>query len=836
MDAPAGPPTVEQMLAHRAWLRRLAGALVADPNAADDLEQEVWLRALTRPPRFGAAVRSWLRTVLHRTAVDLGRGESRRRRREESVPRRDAQPAADAMAEEAESQRRVTQAVLALEDPYRDAVLQRYLWDHPVPEVARRSGVPVETVRTRLRRALALLRERLDAEHGGERSAWSAALLPGTDRSAGPPAVASTGVAALGWKAVAALCALGLGIVALAWWGWISPRRGSDPAPEGQSLGRDVGTLDADEAARVRATLAGRPPPVPVAGAGEAAPPAPAVAPAAPAGDPRADRITGRIAGRDGKAVAGARAWLDTETRLDRLAPRATDAVSAEIDEAGTFSFEALPGREYRLTVEAPGFATATVPIRSGASDVAIVLEPAASIAGQVVSKDTGLPVPRLELNARPAQSPNSTRPHLAVSGEEGRFAFGGLPEGEYVLSFGNSFEVTADAGNEYLTGTLGPVPTGSIHVRVEVVPGFAIAGVLREPSGLPSRRLFSVEASGRTERGDSEWARHRSTRSGPDGRFRIGGLPRGLYVLTLRAVTAEEGGGENPYAAARIDGIAAGTDDLVVDLREGASVRGILVADDGAPVTGAGYVWVFPQGTSAASPESVAVTVDAEGRFATPTLDAGRRYDVFASGFPGVMQGKVEGVVPGAEEVRVTCRRAGTITGRVVDADGKPVPDGVGVTASATDAASGTSAGRPGVAYTRAGGTFTLEGLGPFAFTLRAGGAASAYVTAEAATDVRVGAEDVVLKVRLGVRVRGRLEDPAGRPVGTRHLQADGVGGGNGLGCWARASAEDGRFVLAGVPEGPFTLSAYIGDEFVVLGKFETSAADDLVVVVPGR
>src|SRR5262245_2004586 len=74
--------------------------------------------------------------------------------------------------------RRVVSSVLALEEPYRDVVLLRFFEDLPPREVARRLGVPTETVRTRTRRALDRLRERLDAEHGGDRAAWSAALAP----------------------------------------------------------------------------------------------------------------------------------------------------------------------------------------------------------------------------------------------------------------------------------------------------------------------------------------------------------------------------------------------------------------------------------------------------------------------------------------------------------------------------------------------------------------------------------------------------------------------------------------------------------------------------------
>ncbi len=73
-------------------------------------------------------------------------------------------------------QRRVLDAVRELPEPYRSTIVHRYLDELSREEIAERLGIPLETVRTRLRRALRLLRERLDME---ERSApWVGALLP----------------------------------------------------------------------------------------------------------------------------------------------------------------------------------------------------------------------------------------------------------------------------------------------------------------------------------------------------------------------------------------------------------------------------------------------------------------------------------------------------------------------------------------------------------------------------------------------------------------------------------------------------------------------------------
>ena len=49
-------------------------------------------------------------------------------------------------------------ALMELDEPYRETLLLRYMKGLSVPAVARRMSVPVESVRTRQNRALAQLR------------------------------------------------------------------------------------------------------------------------------------------------------------------------------------------------------------------------------------------------------------------------------------------------------------------------------------------------------------------------------------------------------------------------------------------------------------------------------------------------------------------------------------------------------------------------------------------------------------------------------------------------------------------------------------------------------
>lgn len=177
----------EELLRHDAFVRELAHRLVFDGQAADDVVQDTWAAALAARSSPIDSMRGWLATVARRVAGRRARTDRRRTKRERAVA--DDAPApsvADLVARE-EARSAVVRAVLALPESYRDVVVLRWFEGLPPRDVARRLGVPVETVRTRHRRALEQLRETLDGQHGGDRRAWIASLLPLTAVPA-PPA------------------------------------------------------------------------------------------------------------------------------------------------------------------------------------------------------------------------------------------------------------------------------------------------------------------------------------------------------------------------------------------------------------------------------------------------------------------------------------------------------------------------------------------------------------------------------------------------------------------------------------------------------------------------
>ncbi len=177
-ERPDSLPATDLLLAHAEFLSALSARLVASGADADDLQQETWLSALRHPPADAGAVRAWLAKVVRNHALQQHRSRRRRASREQWVAREESLPSTDEIVARENARRAVVDSLSELAEPYRSTLLLRFYEDLSPRDVAARMGVPVETVRTRLKRGTALLRESLDRRNGGDRSAWTSALLP----------------------------------------------------------------------------------------------------------------------------------------------------------------------------------------------------------------------------------------------------------------------------------------------------------------------------------------------------------------------------------------------------------------------------------------------------------------------------------------------------------------------------------------------------------------------------------------------------------------------------------------------------------------------------------
>jgi RNA polymerase sigma factor (sigma-70 family) len=240
MSAPKPSTDLEALLAHAGWVSRLAKCLVADSNQADDVVQQAWVAALDHPPRHASNLRAWWSQVVRNTARQLGRTESRRVQREKVAPRPEPLASPEDLAHQAELHQVLVGAVLALEEPYRSAVLLRYYHDQSPQQIAEIHGVPGSTARSWLRRGLEQLRAQLDERVEGGRSAWVLILGPTGSPTSSPVPVApasaistsTVGVLAMALQTKLILGAALIGIVASM---WVLSRHASNAVPEQQT-------------------------------------------------------------------------------------------------------------------------------------------------------------------------------------------------------------------------------------------------------------------------------------------------------------------------------------------------------------------------------------------------------------------------------------------------------------------------------------------------------------------------------------------------------------------------------------------------------------------------
>ena len=155
-------PYAQSLLDHAGWVRNLARKLVGDPNLADDLVQETWVKALQRPPT-GGNLRAWLASVLRNIVRQRHRADTRRQRYETAGSSAESVPATSDLVEQVATEKHIVEGVLGLDEPYRTAVLMRFYEDLPPRKIAASLGVPVSTVHTRITRGLEKLRSRLDS-------------------------------------------------------------------------------------------------------------------------------------------------------------------------------------------------------------------------------------------------------------------------------------------------------------------------------------------------------------------------------------------------------------------------------------------------------------------------------------------------------------------------------------------------------------------------------------------------------------------------------------------------------------------------------------------------
>ncbi|MFE7514515.1 sigma-70 family RNA polymerase sigma factor [Streptomyces sp. NPDC057540] len=139
---------------------RYVAYLSADRQAADDLTQEVFLRALTALPRFEArsSARTWLLSIARRTVVDsLRRAAARPRLADQDDWQAAAERAQPRGLPGFEDGIALAELLASIPAERREAFVLTQLLGLSYAEAAETAGCPVGTIRSRVARARASL-------------------------------------------------------------------------------------------------------------------------------------------------------------------------------------------------------------------------------------------------------------------------------------------------------------------------------------------------------------------------------------------------------------------------------------------------------------------------------------------------------------------------------------------------------------------------------------------------------------------------------------------------------------------------------------------------------
>ena len=146
--------------------------VVRDPAHSEEVTQEVFLEVWRQAKRFDADrghARAWITVTAHRRAVDRVRAAQAASDRDLREGIRDFQSSYDDVEHRVEvalDSERVHRALESLTEAQRQAIHLAYYGGYTYPEVAQALGLPLGTVKTRIRDGMIRLRDALGVSHG----------------------------------------------------------------------------------------------------------------------------------------------------------------------------------------------------------------------------------------------------------------------------------------------------------------------------------------------------------------------------------------------------------------------------------------------------------------------------------------------------------------------------------------------------------------------------------------------------------------------------------------------------------------------------------------------
>lgn len=284
--------------------------------------------------------------------------------------------------------------------------------------------------------------------------------------------------------------------------------------------------------------------------------------------------ISGRIV--DAQKQPASNCWINAEPETD--GPRQWTGAQSKDD--GTFEIAGLGEGTFTLHVQRQQMNGSSsrpqqrTKVPAGTKGLEIQLDEGLAIEGVLVDA-AGKPLGQVQIAANPIRDEGAENDDERVWGQgtqtaaDGKFRIGGLAPGRYSLQM-QVWDPANAASAKVLTGG-DSVSAGTSGLRLVAVDGQKIAGICVDEAGAP---IAGVQVQAHLAN-NAGW---RQVASGADGRFEVRGVPEGKHTLSFS-------GAER--SSRQMDEVAAGTQNLRVELERGLKIAGRITGADGKPLAG---------------------------------------------------------------------------------------------------------------------------------------------------------------------------------------------------------------------------------------------------------
>jgi hypothetical protein len=357
--------------------------------------------------------------------------------------------------------------------------------------------------------------------------------------------------------------------------------------------------------------------------------------------------VSGKVSDTEGKALAAAR--VSVMQRLSVISIALTDS-------DGKYCAVRVPAGTYDVVAECKGFAKGgkrDISILEDAeiTSIDIILVKGGTFCGRVTTL-VGEPIKGAQARIYRVRQPHEREfiaedvwrdPRAALTDGEGNFSIESIAPGEYEA-------IAAQA--EYLPSDkcfIRIEPGKTVETKFFLELGGEISGTVTDSqTGEPVQNVQIFLAAS-----DNTLLIARACITDSLGRYRLTGLES--KTVNLRVIAR----GYISETRQNVDVIQGRkTEGIDFALSKGKSVSGTVISEDGSPIAGATV-------SSTDSTSYAITTTDSEGKFKLEGLSGGKvAIAARASGYSLLVQ---RGIEPNTENIIITLKKAGVVSGRVI-------------------------------------------------------------------------------------------------------------------------------------------------------------------------